>query len=196
MGIVHPDRSIIRSLKGAERMFVQVLADGLSDSWFIFTRQDLWTRGRPYEIDVLLMHEKYGFLAMEVKGGPVQIKEGEWYRGDHHFDKSPVRQSQDAAYELRGYLRENSESFKYLKIPHAVVLPDVLKLEGELPPSCTEDMLLLNPAFENVEELVKNCIHASGKKQLLTSQQISEFYKLVLPTVNFVWDPEARRRYS
>ena len=78
MGFVHPDRSIIRSLKGAERMFVQVLADGLSDSWFIFTRQDLWTRGRPYEIDVLLMHEKYGFLAMEVKGGPVQIKEGEW----------------------------------------------------------------------------------------------------------------------
>ena len=196
MGIVHPDRSVIRSLKGAERMFVQVLADGLSDSWFIFTRQDLWTRERPYEIDVLVMHEKYGFLAMEVKGGPVQIKEGEWYRGDHHFDPSPVRQSQDAAYKLRGYLRENSESLKHVKIPHAVVLPDVLKLEGELPPSCTEDMLLLNPAFENVEELVKNCIHASGKKQQLTSQQISEFYKLVLPTVNFVWDPEARRRYS
>ena len=92
MGIVHPDRSVIRSLKGAEKMFVQVLADGLSDSWNVFTRQDLWTRQRPYEIDVLVMHEKFGFLAIEVKGGPVRIEEGEWYRGDHLFDASPIRQ--------------------------------------------------------------------------------------------------------
>jgi hypothetical protein len=196
MGIVHPDRSIIRSLKGAERSFVQVLADGLSDSWSIFTRQDLWTTQRPFEIDVLLMHEKYGFLAMEVKGGPVRIEQGEWYRGDHHFEPSPVRQSQNSAYKLRDHLQQNSEYFKHVSIPHAVVLPDVLKLEGELPPSCTEDMLLLNPAYENIEELVKNCIYASGRKHPLTSQQIAEFYRLVLPTVNFVWDPEARRRYS
>ena len=94
MGIVHPDKSIIKSLKGAEKAFVPVLADGLSDSWLIYTRQDLWTPQRPYEIDVLVMHEKYGFLAMEVKGGPVRIEKGEWYRGDHHFEPSPVRQAQ------------------------------------------------------------------------------------------------------
>ena len=112
MGIVHPDRSIFKSLKGAEKAFVPVLADGLSDSWFIFTRQDLWTPQRPYEIDVLVMHEKYGFLAMEVKGGPVRIEQGEWYRGDHHFEPSPVRQSQNAAYKLRDHLQQNSESLK------------------------------------------------------------------------------------
>ena len=38
------------------------------------------------------MHEKNGFLAIEVKGGPVRIEEGEWYRGDHLFDASPIRQ--------------------------------------------------------------------------------------------------------
>ena len=73
MGNLHPDRSIIDSLVGAEKSIVRVLADGLSDSWFIYTRLDLWTPQRPYEIDVLVMHEKYGFLAMEVKGGPVRI---------------------------------------------------------------------------------------------------------------------------
>ena len=35
MGRVRQDRSIIRSLKGAEKSFVQVLADGLSDTWII-----------------------------------------------------------------------------------------------------------------------------------------------------------------
>ena len=196
MGRVHPDRSIIKSLKGAEKSFAQVLADGLSDSWFIYTRQDLWDQSRPYEIDVLLMHEKYGFLSLEVKGGPVRIENGEWYRRSEHFSTSPIRQAQNAAYELRNYLRENSISLKNVQIPHALVLPDVLSLKGDLPPSCTEEMLILNPAFENIEHLVIDCIHASGKKQVLSRQQIEEFYKLVLPTVDFVWDPEAQRRYS
>ena len=78
MGYVHPNRSIIGKLNKGEKAVVEVLADGLSDSWFIFTRQDLWTKKRPFEIDVLLMHEKYGFLAIEVKGGPVRIENGEW----------------------------------------------------------------------------------------------------------------------
>jgi hypothetical protein len=196
MGIVHPDRSIIKSLKGGEKSFVQVLADGLSDSWFIFTRQDLWAPNRPYEIDVLVMHEKYGFLALEVKDGPVRIQEGEWYRREKHFDPSPVRQAQNSALALRDYLRKSSGALSHVQIPHAVVLPDVLSLEGTLPPSCTEEMLFLNPRYENIESVVIDCIYASGKKHPLSIEQIQDFYRIVLPTVEFKWDPEARRRYS
>jgi hypothetical protein len=196
MGYVHPDRSILKKLKGAEKTFVQVLADGLSDAWFIFTRQDLWTKERPYEIDVLLVHEKYGFLAMEVKGGPIRIEKGEWYRGDEHFTVSPIRQVQDAAYELRDCLSEESLQLKHVQIAHAVVFPDVLKLVGKLPPSCTEDMIFLNPVTENIERLVINCMNKSNKRIYLSSQKIEEFYRVALPTVNFVWDPEAQRRYS
>ena len=196
MGIVHPDRSIIRSLKGAERSFVQVLADGLSDSWFIFTRQDLWTPQRPFEIDVLLMHEKYGFLAMEVKGGPVRIEKGEWYRGNEHFKNSPIRQALNAAFEFRDYLRDHSLPLQHVHIPYALVLPDVLKIEGQLPPACTEEMLFLNPVFENIEHMVTDCIIKSEKRQYLSSKKIEEFYRVALPTVNFVWDPDAQRRYS
>jgi len=196
MGYVHPDRSIIKDLNDGEQKVVRVLADGLSDSWFIFTRQDLWSAERTYEIDVLLMHEKYGFLALEVKGGPVRIANGEWYRGHERFRVSPVRQVHDAAFELRDQIRETSLLLKHVHIPYAVAFPDVVKLDGQLPPSCTEDMLFLNPVFENIEELVINCINKSGHRQYLSSQKIEEFFKIVLPTVNFVWDPEARRRYS
>ena len=196
MGRVHPDRSIIASLKGGERTFVQVLADGLSDSWTIFTRQDLWTSRRAYEIDVLLMHEKYGFLSMEVKDGKVVLKEGEWYRNDVRFDPSPVRQAMNAMYALRDHIRANSATLKQINMAHAIVFPDVLSIEGDLPPSCTEDMLFLNPRYENIESVVINCIYASGKKHPLSQQQIEEFYRLALPSVKFVWDPEAQKRYS
>jgi hypothetical protein len=196
MGRVHPDRSIIASLKGGERTFVQVLADGLSDSWTIFTRQDLWTPRRAYEIDVLLMHEKYGFLSMEVKDGKVVLKEGEWYRNDVRFDPSPVRQAMNAMYALRDHIRANSATLKQINMAHAIVFPDVLSIEGDLPPSCTEDMLFLNPRYENIESVVINCIYASGKKHSLSQQQIEEFYRLALPSAKFVWDPEAQKRYS
>ena len=196
MGRVHPDRSIIASLKGGERTFVQVLADGLSDSWTIFTRQDLWTSRRAYEIDVLLMHEKYGFLSMEVKDGKVVLKEGEWYRNDVRFDPSPVRQAMNAMYALRDHIRANSATLKQINMAHAIVFPDVLSIEGDLPPSCTEDMLFLNPRYENIESVVINCIYASGKKHPLSQQQIEEFYRLALPSAKFVWDPEAQKRYS
>ena len=196
MGRVHPDRSIITSLKGGERTFVQVLADGLSDSWTIFTRQDLWTSRRAYEIDVLLMHEKYGFLSMEVKDGKVVLKEGEWYRNDVRFDPSPVRQAMNAMYALRDHIRANSATLKQINMAHAIVFPDVLSIEGDLPPSCTEDMLFLNPRYENIESVVINCIYASGKKHPLSQQQIEEFYRLALPSAKFVWDPEAQKRYS
>jgi hypothetical protein len=196
MGRVHPDRSIIASLKGGERTFVQVLADGLSDSWTIFTRQDLWTSRRAYEIDVLLMHEKYGFLSMEVKDGKVVLKEGEWYRNDVRFDPSPVRQAMNAMYALRDHIRANSATLKQVNMAHAIVFPDVLSIEGDLPPSCTEDMLFLNPRYENIESVVINCIYASGKKHPLSQQQIEDFYRLALPSAKFVWDPEAQKRYS
>lgn len=196
MGIVHPDQSIIRSLKGGERSFVQVLADGLSDSWSIFTRQDLWTARRAYEIDVLLMHEKYGFLSMEVKDGQVTLQDGEWYREGVRFDPSPVRQAMNAMYALRDHIRGNSETLKQVNMAHAVVFPDVLSINGALPPSCTEDMLFLNPRYENIESVVINCIFASGKKHPLSRQQIEEFYSLALPSAKIVWDPEAQRRYS
>ena len=185
MGYVHPDRSIIKELNDGEQKVVRVLADGLSDSWFIFTRQDLWSAERTYEIDVLLMHEKYGFLALEVKGGPVRIANGEWDRGDERFRVSPVRQVHDAAFELRDQIRETSLLLKHVHIPYAVAFPDVVKLNGQLPPSCTEDMLFLNPVFENIEELVINCINKSGHRQYLSSQKIEEFFTIVLPTVNF-----------
>ena len=161
-----------------------------------FTRQDLWTPQRPFEIDVLLMHEKYGFLAMEVKGGPVRIEKGEWYRGTEHFKNPPIRQAQDAAYELRDHLRDHSVPLQQVQIPHALVLPDVLKLEGQLPPSCKKEMLFLNPVFENIENMVTDCIIKSEKRQYLSSKKIEEFYRVALPTVNFVWDPDAQRRYS
>jgi hypothetical protein len=196
MGYVHPDRSIIKDLNDGEQKVVRVLADGLSDSWFIFTRQDLWSAERTYEIDVLLMHEKYGFLALEVKDGPVRIVNGEWYRKKEHFKVSPIRQAQNAAFELRDQIRETASLLKHVHIPYAAVFPEVVKLDGQLPPSCTEEMLFLNPVFENIEQLVTNCINKSGHRQYLSSQKIEEFFRIVLPTVDFVWDPEARRRYS
>ncbi len=80
MGILVPFDLSINKLKGAEARVVQLLADGLSDGWFVIPRLDITAPRRPYEVDVLLIHPGYGLLAVEIKGGPFEIRKGEWYR--------------------------------------------------------------------------------------------------------------------
>ncbi|MDP7352006.1 MAG: NERD domain-containing protein, partial [Acidimicrobiales bacterium] len=104
MGLLIPEDLPLSRLDRSERRVVQKLISGLRDSWIIIPRYDLSTPRRPYELDVLLVNDRVGVVGVEVKGGPVEIREGEWYRGNSPL-RSPVRQAQDASYALRDRLR-------------------------------------------------------------------------------------------
>ena len=120
---------------------------GLRDSWIIIPRYDLSTPRRPYELDVLLVNDRVGIVGVEVKGGPVEIRQGEWYRGSTPL-RSPVRQAQNAAYALRDRLRERSPLLAHAHVQHAVALPDVAEVDGRLPEGFTRRHLLLTPDLE------------------------------------------------
>ena len=66
MGRMHPDRTTIQKLRGAERFFAEVLIDRLSDDWLIISQLDMISPRRPYEIDLLLVNPQHGILCSEV----------------------------------------------------------------------------------------------------------------------------------
>ena len=196
MGRIHPDRSVLAHLKGAEHSFAEILCDGLSDDWLILTRQDLWTPERPFEIDALILHQHFGFLAIEVKGGPFEIRDGLWYRRNERIVTPPPRQAQDAAFALRDALRANCPSLSHVKIAHAVALTDIDELLGGLPPGCTATQLFTSIGIEEIEQQVVGCINASGAKGSLSNEQIMEFISYMLPNTQLKWDPDSRARHS
>ena len=84
MGLLIPEDLPLGRLDQWERRVVQKMLSGLRDSWIVIPRYDLATKRRPYELDVLLVNERVGIVGVEVKGGPVEIRQGEWYRGSLH----------------------------------------------------------------------------------------------------------------
>jgi len=198
MGRIHPDHSTVQQLKGAERTFAEILIEYLSDEWLIISQLDMIAPNRPYEIDFLLVNPQYGLISIEVKGGEVDVKDGEWYRkesrgGEFHFDPSPPRQAQNAAYQLRDALKGNHPSFRNLKIAHGVALPDVEAVKGALPLEVTRQMLFLAGDMTQIEEKVIACIEAAQARHYLSDSLLQNFFQIVLPTSRMVFQPDAQR---
>ena len=198
MGRIHPDHSTVQQLKGAERTFAEILIEYLSDDWLIISQLDMIAPNRPYEIDFLLVNPQYGLIGIEVKGGEVDVKDGEWYRkesrgGDFHFDPSPPRQAQNAAFQLRDALKGNHPSFRNLKVAHGVALPDVEAVKGSLPLEVTREMLFLAGDMTQIEEKVIACIEAAQARHYLSDSLLQNFFQIVLPSSRMVFQPDAQR---
>ena len=198
MGRIHPDHSTVQQLKGAERVFAEILVEYLTDDWLIISQLDMISPTRPYEIDFLLVNPQYGVISIEVKGGEVDVKNGVWYRkqsrgGETRFDPSPPRQAQNAAFELRDALRENHSSFDHLTVAHGVALPDVEAISGDLPLDVTREMLFLSGDMNQIEEKVIACIEAREAKHLLPDPLLRNFFQIVLPSSKMVFQPDAQR---
>ena len=198
MGRIHPDHSTVQQLKGAERTFAEILIEYLSDDWLIISQLDMIAPNRPYEIDFLLVNPQYGLISIEVKGGEVDVKDGEWYRkesrgGDFHFDPSPPRQAQNAAFQLRDALKGNHPSFRNLKVAHGVALPDVEAVKGSLPLEVTREMLFLAGDMTQIEEKVIACIEAAQARHYLSDSLLQNFFQIVLPSSRMVFQPDAQR---
>ena len=198
MGRIHPDHSTVQQLKGAERTFAEILIEYLSDDWLIISQLDMIAPNRPYEIDFLLVNPQYGLISIEVKGGEVDVKDGEWYRkesrgGDFHFDPSPPRQAQNAAFQLRDALKGNHPSFRNLKVAHGVALPDVEAVKGALPLEVTRELLFLAGDMTQIEEKVIACIEAAQARHYLSDSLLQNFFQIVLPSSRMVFQPDAQR---
>ena len=195
MGLLIPEDLPLGRLDQWERRVVQKMLSGLRDSWIVIPRYDLATERRPYELDVLLVNERVGIVGVEVKGGPVEIRQGEWYRGSTPL-RSPVRQAQDAAYALRDRLRERSSLLAHAHVQHAVALPDVAEVDGRLPEGFTRRHLLLTPDLEGPDDHLWDLMVENYQNSALTPEQLEAVVGILRPDVEFSWDPDAAARHA
>jgi hypothetical protein len=195
MGILVPEDRPLNPLDQAERRVVQKLLSGLRDSWLIVPRVDIVSERRPYEIDVLAISERFGLLAIEVKGGPAEVRQGVWSRRGKAL-KSPTRQANDAAYALRTLLRDRSSLLEPIHVQHAVALPDVASVSGDLGSGVTRQHLLLAPDLEEPDDRFHDLMVSYPQNRPLDADQVREVLEVVAPDVDFAWDPDARARHA
>ena len=188
------DYDINRIKNSSELRVVEYLRDGLSDSWFLIPNLDISKENRPYEIDVLLLHKEYGLVALEVKGGPIEVRQGQWSRRGVVFEVSPPKQAQNAAYALRKELRESDDVLRHLHVSHGIVLPDVVSMSNSDLIEIDRKQILLRDDIEECKYPILDLAVYSTSAQALTDAQVQAIVDKVRPDVEFEWDPQSQAR--
>ncbi len=137
--------------QGEVKVF-NALRDGLDDTWEVFHSVGLLTKApgegaRDGEIDFVLCHPDHGIVCLEVKGGDLECRHGEWLRrinGALERVKDPFAQVVDQKYRLSKMIDAlDGWRGKDLMIVHAVGFPDIavhsLVLASDAPPEIVID---------------------------------------------------------
>ena len=207
MGLLLPEDIPLDKLPPSERRVIRRFQSTLKDTWLIIPRVDLIDDQRPYEIDVLLINDLQGVAAIEVKGGHLQVRDGEWYRRGQIVDPSPPRQAQDAAYELRGQLRGHSSLLRDIHVQPAVALPDLRDLEDladRLPPGVTPPQIFFSGDLADTQgrmedrmwELMATNLKSPVHNRPLAADEIEAIIGFLRPDLDFRWDPQAQARQA
>ena len=136
----------------AERRVFGLLRSRLADGWDVFHStgwvvRDPGEGAKDGEIDFVLCHPDQAIVCLEVKGGAIACKYGEWSRkedGEWVRMKDPFQQALDHRYDLERLIDTvDGWRGKDLFIAHAVALPDVsvhsLRLAPDAPPEILVD---------------------------------------------------------
>ena len=126
MAIMIPAECDLARRPMSERIVFDAIKKNLSDEWRVFHSFDYVTRDLNRkrwdgEIDFLLYHPEKGMLVIEVKGGAISYRTGQWYQEDRPID--PVEQAKRNKYAVLKLLQESLHREIPLKFAHSVCFP-------------------------------------------------------------------------
>jgi Nuclease-related domain/UvrD-like helicase C-terminal domain/AAA domain len=136
--------------KGEEKVFA-ALRDELPNDWEAYHSASWMTRvdgagAKDGEIDFVLCHPDHGIVCLEVKGGSVECRYGQWTNivdGKRARIKDPFTQALDHRYNLERLIdKVDGWRGKDLFVTHAIALPDVTVHQLALAPDAPRAVLL------------------------------------------------------
>ena len=195
MAVLVPEGFALASLANdAERDVVQALRRWLSDAWLVLPSVGLRIDDRDRELDVVLVHQQFGVIDLEVKAHRVVIERGEWCFGPHRqrFDESPPHQAKNNAYALRNRLRAHLPHLPHLQVNWAIALPNTARVDGSLPPDVVAGQLLLAPDLDDLTDAIEVIGTLGHTAYTLTADDVAQIVAVLRPDAEFVWDPHAR----
>jgi hypothetical protein len=113
----------------AERLVIKKLLAGLTDDWLVVPKVPLLIDGKNFEIDVVLVSRHNGVHLLEVKGGVISVREGEWFSYARKMKKSPFEQIVTAKHALVRRMKQMKVDLHDLYFNEIVVMPHV----GDIP---------------------------------------------------------------
>lgn len=182
----------------AEIKLFDVLAHHLDNQFSVFHSRALLSKDArnnvlEKEIDFLIAHPDYGILALEVKGGLIQINgvTGEWASIDRHNKfhpiKNPAEQAKSAIHALmNGHVRAKMPTRQYqYPFGYAVALPDT-EVSHDLSPDLPRLLVLDHRSMRATADLRRRMVdtmkHWQGTRPKPGTKAIAALTQLVAPS--------------
>lgn len=155
MARMYPRSLLSDDVKSAAEVKVfALLRDQLDDEWHVFhsvswVRRDRRDGALDGEIDFVLAHPDRGIVVLEVKGGNLDCRFGEWSRrvgGTVERMEDPFQQALDHRYELQRLVGRRD-----WLIVQCVALPDVPVPRLQLAPDAPRELLLDRHDVEDLD---------------------------------------------
>jgi hypothetical protein len=192
VGVLVPEDFEVAGLENeAERRVVDACVHGLSDGWLVLPNVVIKAGTRDHELDVVLVHETFGVLDLEVKGHRPELRQGVWFARGSRMEPQPPKQAHDNSYVLRDKLR-NIEALGKLKVPYAVVLPNASGLEGHLGTDLKPEQVIVGSQLDDLSDAVERVATMWASQLMLDGDDVQAIIDVLRPDAAFVWNPTAR----
>lgn len=157
----------------AEEKVFKALEERLDDGWDVFHSMGWVMREKKAgsedgEVDFVLVHSEEGVICLEVKGGGIECRHGEWYGlhdGKRERIKDPFQQALDHTYALRRKIGGMpAKGGGKLLIGHAIALPDVSVHQLVLAPDAPPELIIDRNETDEIDESVQRILayHRGG----------------------------------
>lgn len=188
MARMYPDR-LPEGAPRSEHIVFEALKT-LDDDWMIFCSLPLqgvrWNRQGDGEADFVLAHKSRGITVLEVKGGELEVVDGQWFqtsRGGHRkeLNQSPAQQAADTKRMLQDYLAGHVSRMGKLRCGHAVCFPAV-SVDNDLAPDTPRAIVIDAGDLADPTASVNRVSGHWGRTTTFDDQQFSEVRKALAPT--------------
>ncbi len=136
------------------------------------------------EADFVLIHQDHGLIVIEVKGGSIQIVDGEWVtsgaNGKHRIN--PIEQAVSSKHALMAYLRDTIEDLPWVESGHALWFPEI-KATGDLTAAAPDDLVLDRTDLERPAAAVNDIVNRWNLHKAIPAQQVAAIVSRLAPTV-------------
>jgi hypothetical protein len=177
---------------GAERKVFDWFKNTPED-WFVFhsyiVAKDKYRRGT--ELDFLVLAPNLGVFGLEVKGGRIGRRDGQWFSVDragklHYLKKDPFAQVQEATYQIH-YVIEKKLGVSFC-FGYGVVFPDIdFKTEDLTGIEANPKQILDRKGGNNAKSFIKNLSklycppYSTSKFKIPDDNDVREIVKLLRP---------------
>jgi hypothetical protein len=178
----------------AEKTFFEACRDRLTDEWLVLysqrtvgRRPSLGQRQGSGEVDFILLNKIFGIVVVEVKGGQIDIDEGQWFSSNTkgRFQiKNPFVQAEEGSQTILETLKRDLPNFRFTNcIHHCVVFPAVSERDvRSISTYGPREIVILKEDLKSLAEKIEKVVTHWGQKPRWNDAEFKSIKNVLIPT--------------